>query len=111
MIRIFVGQIAIGIIALFGLCISIDFYSTDHFPLLAWTICLIGLGVWTFKKPTIAFILTLLFYIVTIGVRYILYDGEYLFLYFVHFYFIVSMIVGIMGGEDMRLRKLEEESE
>lgn len=112
MIRILVGQIAIGIAALLGLLLGVMYCSDgvldNGLPLLVWTFFLIVLGIWTLRRPTIAFVFTLLFYIITICVRYILNDGEYLFLYFVHFYFIVSVLIGMMGGEDMRLKKLED---
>jgi len=111
-IRILIGQIAVGIVALLGLLLGIMYCSDGvfdiGFPLLVWTLCLIALGIWTFRRPTIAFVITLLFYIASICIKYILNDGEYLFLYLVHFYFIVSVVIGILGGEDMRLKKLEE---
>lgn len=97
-----IGQLAIIVVFLLGMGLSCVYFSsgtlTIAVPLLIWTICLIALGFWTTKKPRVAFITTFFFYIISIVIKYILNDGEYLILYLVHFYFIISIIIGIYGS-------------
>lgn len=63
------------------------------------------LGIWTRKNPKRAFLYILIFYTITVAIKDILYDGEYLLTFLFHVYFVTSMVVGMNGSRE-EFRKL-----
>lgn len=96
-----VGQLAILILVLLGIGVSVVYFFGGvlriAIPILIWTLCMIFLGIWTLNNSKFGFIVTLAFYIVSIIVKYLFNNGEYLILYLVHFYFISSITIAIWG--------------
>ena len=98
-IRLLIGQLAIIFLILGGLGLSFLNFSTNSYnyavPILCWTLLFIPLGIWTRHNPKSAFLVSLIFYSVSLVIKNIFLGGEHLLSVMVHAYFIISMVVGI----------------
>lgn len=101
--RITIGRVAIFLVSVLGFLLSVVYPRIDtnaNITLLIWTLILFTIGIYSFRNAKLSFWLALVFYIISIIVKYILMDGEYMILYLVHVYFITSTIIGIWGSSN-----------
>ncbi|RFS21158.1 hypothetical protein DVR12_17640 [Chitinophaga silvatica] len=96
--RLLLGWITIFLIAVLSIFISFNDYRYENginMNMLLWSIVLLALGIWSLVKPKLAFILILIFYLVTAIYRYITQGGEILVFLLIHITFIVVMLLSI----------------
>jgi len=98
-LRLLIGQLAIIFLILGGLGLSFLNFSMNSYnyaiPILCWTLVFIPIGLWTRHNPKSAFLVSLIFYSVSLVIKNVFLGGEHLLSVMVHGYFITSMVVGI----------------
>ena len=99
--KLLIGQLAVVLLVLLaGGLAYMNFRDEDYrraIPLSIWTITVIAFGFWTRFNPSTAFKTLLAFYLLTVIIKDAFVGGEYLLTVLFHLYFIISMIVGMLG--------------
>ncbi|RFM29190.1 hypothetical protein DXN04_34020 [Chitinophaga silvisoli] len=99
--RIFVGQLVLFVTIFFCLCSSFSDYSYKNafnLEMFVWTIFLIGLGIWTFWSPRLAFSLILIYYSCTAIYRFFILEIDILLYVLWHIIFIITTCLSIWGA-------------
>ena len=87
-------QIKIGLIYSLLIIIAENYEKGIHF--LLWTLVFIPLLLWTKKNYRMAFIGTLIYYLVSVSLKLVFTNSEYVYAYYAHMiYFVSCMLIGI----------------
>lgn len=97
--KLVVGQMAIALVVLGGTALSYINLSANSYnigiPLMIWSIIYIPLGIWTRKNPKKAFFVAMIYYLISVVIKDLLFGGEYLLPFLIHIYFTCSMLIGM----------------